>query len=303
LLENRLALSALRPRESVSPGAVTPDQAADSAAGLRAEGQTQGGPGLEHLTIGLRRSASVVAAVTPPQRVSPRRAGRHQLTEHQDRATTPEASSPRPRDRGGTGLGCGGSSVPGPMANPGGWTVSAGNDRRRTEERRLPCPRYRQTGQRPPGRRVGLATGVSDLPLARSAGRALGGSSAATSTEVMPSSTTPAQANRGAKGSPGTLDPPQVATRAHGYLVASLARSRPRPSAKQKAGGSRPGGPRREPPTLIMNRSPDRALAQLQPLHQVASRRGLARRSSASSSRCITSSLRIRSSRAQGWEG
>jgi len=33
-----------------------------------------------------------------------------------------------------------------------------------------------------------------------------------------------------------------MATRVHGYLVALLARSRARPSARQKAGGSRPGG-------------------------------------------------------------
>src|SRR4029453_15587100 len=57
-LDNRRPLSALRPRESVSPGAVTRTRLLDSAAGLRAEGQTQGGPGLEHLAIGVRRSAS-----------------------------------------------------------------------------------------------------------------------------------------------------------------------------------------------------------------------------------------------------
>jgi hypothetical protein len=32
-----------------------------------AEGQTQGGPGLKHLTIGPRRSASAAVAVTPPE--------------------------------------------------------------------------------------------------------------------------------------------------------------------------------------------------------------------------------------------
>jgi hypothetical protein len=71
-LDNRLPLSALRPRESVSPGAVTRTRLPDSAAGLRAEGQTQGGPGLEHLAIGVRRSASVAAVVTPPERASRR---------------------------------------------------------------------------------------------------------------------------------------------------------------------------------------------------------------------------------------
>lgn len=38
--------------------------------------------------------------------------------------------------------------------------------------------------------------------------------------ETMPSSTDARTGKRGAKGSPGTLDPPEVATRAHGYLVA-----------------------------------------------------------------------------------
>jgi hypothetical protein len=66
-----------------------------------------------------------------------------------DRATTPEASSPRPRGHGRDRLGCGGSSISGPMASPGGWTVSAGNDHRPTEERQLPCRRYRLTGKRP----------------------------------------------------------------------------------------------------------------------------------------------------------
>ena len=46
------------------PWAVTRTRLPDSAAGLRAEGQTQGGSGLEHLAIGVRRSASVAAVVT-----------------------------------------------------------------------------------------------------------------------------------------------------------------------------------------------------------------------------------------------
>ena len=89
---------------------------------------------------------------------------------------------------------------------------------------------------------MGLATGRRTFQ-AISAGTSVGRVfSRYLDSETMPSSTDARTGKRGAKGSPGTLDPPRVATRAHGYLVASLARSRPRPSAKQKAGGSRPGG-------------------------------------------------------------
>ena len=238
-----------------------------------------------------------------PERASRRGTGRRQLLSIE--------TGPQPRRRlllapgivAGTGLGCGGSSVPGPMANPGGWTVNADNDRRPTEERRLPCPRYQQTGQRPRPT-GGIGDRASDLPGRLALERALGGSSAATSTQrPCPVPPTPAQANGGPKAPPAPLTPLRwLRARTATWLPRWPGHARGRLQSRKQAAPV-PGGPRREPPTLIMNRSPDRALAQLQPLHQVASRRGLARRSSASSSRCIISSLRIRSSRAQGWEG
>jgi hypothetical protein len=51
------------PGSRSSPGAVTRTRPPDGAAGLRADGQTQGGAGLKHLTINLRRSASAAAVV------------------------------------------------------------------------------------------------------------------------------------------------------------------------------------------------------------------------------------------------
>src|SRR5437762_1111903 len=56
------------------------------------------------------------------------------------------------------------SSAPGPMASPGGWTVSAGNDHRPTEERRLPRRRYLGTGERP--RREGARDRERSRPMA-----------------------------------------------------------------------------------------------------------------------------------------
>jgi hypothetical protein len=100
----------------------------------------------------------------------------------------------------GTGLGCGGSSVPGPTASPGGWTVSAGNDHRPTEERR-------QTGQRL-SRRVGLATGAFAASMARSSGKSAWRSSAVTSTRrLCPVSTDARTGKRGARGPRLALTP------------------------------------------------------------------------------------------------
>src|SRR5829696_10137498 len=63
------------------------------------------------------------------------------------RATIPEAFSVASEIVTGTGRW--GSSVPGPMASPGGWTVSADSDHRPTEEPQPPCRRYLRTGERP----------------------------------------------------------------------------------------------------------------------------------------------------------
>jgi hypothetical protein len=128
-------------------------------------------------TIGLRGSASVAAALAAETSIAP---------------LSCIKTGPQPRRRlllapgivAGTGLGCGGSSVPGPMASPGRWTVRAGNNHRRTEERRRPCPRYRRPGQRP-SRRGGVATGASAPSLARSTGKSAWQSSAVTSTQEI----------------------------------------------------------------------------------------------------------------------
>jgi hypothetical protein len=112
---------------------------------------------------------------------------RRYLSGHR-RVSAPEASLLAPGIVAGTGLGCGGSSVPGPTASPDGWTVSAGNDHRPTEERR-------QTGQRP-SRRVGLATGAFAASMACSFGRALGGlQSLHRLGDLCPVSPTPSQSN------------------------------------------------------------------------------------------------------------
>jgi hypothetical protein len=105
-------------------------------------------PAEEHLAIDIRKSVSAAAPVTPPRSEHSRRStGRRQSLSIE--------TGPQPRRRlllapgivAGTGLW--GNSVPGPMANPGGWMVSAGNDHRPTEERQLPCRRYLLTVERP----------------------------------------------------------------------------------------------------------------------------------------------------------
>jgi hypothetical protein len=242
LLENRLALSALRPRESVSPGAVTPDQAADSAAGLRAEGQTQGGPGLEHLTIGLRRSASVVAAVTPPQRVSRRRAGRHQLTEHQDRATTPEASSPRPRDRGRDRTGLWWQLGPRADGQPG-WVDGERRERppsyRGTPATLPALPANRPT---PPGRRVGWRPGCRTFPWRVALEERLAGLQPLPRPRPCPVPPTPHRQTGGPKAPPAPLTPLRwLRARTATWLPRWPGHARGRLQSK-KAGGSRPGG-------------------------------------------------------------
>jgi hypothetical protein len=73
--------------------------------------------------------------------------------------------------------------------------------------------------------------------------------------------------NGGPRGLPRvTLDPPSVATRKHGDLVAP-APGQARGRLQARTGGSR-GGHLREPPALV-DRLPDRALVQREPLRQI----------------------------------
>jgi hypothetical protein len=78
----------------------------------------------------------------------------------------------------------------------------------------------------------------------------------------------PWQTNGGPRGLPHvTLDPPPVATRKHGDLIAP-APGQARGRRQARTGGSR-GGHLREPPALA-DRLPDKALVQPKPLRQIA---------------------------------
>jgi hypothetical protein len=80
----------------------------------------------------------------------------------------------------------------------------------------------------------------------------------------------PWQTNGGPRGLPRvTLDPPAMATREHGDLVAP-APGQARGRLQARTGGSR-GGHLREPPALV-DRLPDRAFVQREPLRQIGSR-------------------------------
>jgi hypothetical protein len=195
-------------------------------------------PGEEHLAIDTRRSVSAATPVTPPQASIAPRHWPAPAAEHRDRATTPEASSPRPRDRGRD------RTVrqldPRADGQPG-WLDS---------ERRQRPPSYRGTPATlpplPANRRTPPAVVATEGVRAgqtHSTERSEPARRYVSSRRPCPVPPTPhIKPNGGPKAPPATLDPPRVATRAHGYLVVSLARSRPRPSAKQEAGGSRPGG-------------------------------------------------------------
>ena len=157
-------------------------------------------------------------------------------------------TGPQPRRRlllapgvvAGTGLW--GNSVPGPMANPGGWTVSADNDHRPTEERRLPCRRYLLTGER---LRAVVATG-GVRARAGTLERALPGRQPLRQVAEAVSGSTDAshRARRGPRGLP-CLTPGSLCgyarARLPGCLAGQVARGRLQIG---KAGGSRPGGPR-----------------------------------------------------------
>jgi hypothetical protein len=187
-------------------------------------------PAEEHLAIDTRKSVSAAAPVTPP-------AASIRAVALAGASALSIETGPQPRRRlllapgivAGTGLW--GNSVPGPMANPGGWMVSAGNDHRPTEERRLPCRRYLLTVERPGrGSDRGRPRRAGALEGALRAGQVLHQFA-----EAVPGSTDAShEAKRGAKRPLGlTLGPRSVAARTHGYLVASLIRSRARLPAEQ----------------------------------------------------------------------
>src|SRR5688500_277133 len=89
--------------------------------------------------------------------------------------------------------------------------------------------------------------------------------------------------------------PPWLRGRAAPWLPHPAGRARGR--LQTRAGGSA-GGAKRKPPALVNRLLKRLALQQLQPLHRIGSSLALSDTLSASSSRCTTSSLRIRSSRA-----
>jgi hypothetical protein len=92
--------------------------------------------------------------------------------------------------------------------------------------------------------------------------------------ETVPSSTNALTAKRGAQRPPRlTLDPPLYLRTCTATWWHALARSRARPPATER-GRLPPGGPSGTPPALL-DRLPDRTLAQIQPLRRLGRRRAL----------------------------
>ena len=168
------------------------------------------------------------------------------------------------------------------MASPGGWPVSPAPTDRSSPGTPPVSPANRRT---PPA--VVATEGVPTSHGTRSTRKSAWQSSAVTSTQSVGNvPPTPSQPTGGQRLPRLPLTPRSMATRAHGYLVASLARSRPRPAAEQeKQAAPVPGGQKREPPTLVVDRSPiERWRACSCYIGSVHGSR-LGRRSSASSSR------------------
>jgi hypothetical protein len=119
---------------------------------------------------------------------------------------------------------------------------------------------------RPPGRR-GVKHLIIDLPRALATLAALRGPDPTTALT---------QPNGGPKGPPHlTLDPPLwLRTRTATWSPRWPGRARDR-LQNRKSRRLPSGGPEQEPPTVVVDRSPDRALAGLQLLHRIGPRLAL----------------------------
>jgi hypothetical protein len=204
--------------------------------------------------------------VTPPQASIAPRHWPAPAAEHRDRATTPEASSPRPRDRGRD------RTVrqldPRADGQPG-WLDSERRQRppsyRGTPTTLPPLPANRRT---PPAvvatEGVALGRRTQRSAQSRPGIRSVHGGRARFHRRLT--------SQTGGQRLPRLpLTPPRVATRAR--LPGGLAGQVAPAACTAGAGGSRPGGAQGwEPPTLVVDRSPDRALASPQLLHRVGPR-------------------------------
>jgi hypothetical protein len=121
---------------------------ATSEASSPAPPGSQSGPGCSG-SAGLRGRWAVPGRTVGRTHRRPTRSGNNAVgVTNIEPGHNPESASPRPRGHGRDRTGGGASSLPGPVASPGGWTVSP-KHHRRPEARQLPPRRCLQQATAP----------------------------------------------------------------------------------------------------------------------------------------------------------